>query len=82
MVHACGYTPYVGFIHSGSPLPFVYDISDIYKSQLCIDLAFKLSAELGGQYDRKRVSQAFREKVLEIDLLGRAADDIEYFLGG
>ncbi len=82
VVHACGYTPYVGFIHSGSPLPFVYDISDIYKSQLCIDLAFKLSAELGGQYDRKRVSQAFREKVLEIDLLGRAADDIEYFLGG
>ena len=27
-VHSMGYSPYVGFIHSGSPLPFVYDLSD------------------------------------------------------
>ena len=30
----------LSFIHSGSPLPFVYDLADLYKGELCVDLAF------------------------------------------
>jgi len=30
-VHSLGYSPHVGFIHSGSPLPFIYDLADLYK---------------------------------------------------
>src|SRR5699024_6332845 len=30
-VHSMGYSPHVGFIHSGSPLPFIYDLADLYK---------------------------------------------------
>ena len=37
-VHSMGYSPHIGFIHSGSPLPFVYDLADLYKEHLCIDL--------------------------------------------
>lgn len=33
-VHAMGYSPHIGFIHSGSPLPFVYDLADLYKEHL------------------------------------------------
>jgi len=29
-VHSLGYSPHIGFIHSGSPLPFVYDLADLY----------------------------------------------------
>ena len=33
-VYSMGYSPHIGFIHSGSPLPFVYDLADIYKENI------------------------------------------------
>ena len=42
-VHALGYSPHIGFVHSGSPLPFIYDLADLYKAELSIDLAFSLT---------------------------------------
>lgn len=47
-----GYSPHVGFIHSGSPLPFAYDVADFYKADVCIDLAFSLTHEYAGEYDK------------------------------
>ncbi len=82
VVHSMGYSPHIGFIHSGSPLPFIYDLADLYKEYLCIDLAFKLTREMAGVYEKMTVSNAFRERVIEMDLMGRAANDIEYLLGG
>jgi CRISP-associated protein Cas1 len=80
-VHALGYSPHIGFIHSGSPLPFIYDMADLYKEKLCIDLSFKLTLEMGGQYNKHKVASSFRERVIEMDLLGKIASDIEYVLG-
>lgn len=48
-VHGMGYSPHIGFIHSGSPLPFIYDLADLYKEDLCVDLAFSLTIGNGGQ---------------------------------
>lgn len=81
-VHALGYSPRVGFIHSGSPLPFVYDLADLYKEELCIDLAFKLTRELAGRYNKHKVADAFRQRVIEMDLLAKVGDDIAAVLGG
>lgn len=81
-VHGMGYSPHIGFIHSGSPLPFIYDLADLYKEQLCIDLAFSLTRDLAGRYDKNRVSAAFRQRVLDTDLLGRVGDDIQEVFGG
>ena len=50
-VHSLGYSPHLGFIHSGSPLPFVYDLADLYKGELCVDLAFSLTLSLAGRYN-------------------------------
>lgn len=75
-IHALGYSPHIGFIHSGSPLPFVYDVSDLYKETLCIDLAFDLTLKMAGRYNKHVVSEAFRSRVLESDLLGRIPNDI------
>lgn len=81
-VHSMGYSPHIGFIHSGSPLPFVYDLSDLYKEHLCIDLAFSLTRDLAGRYNKHKVSGAFRSRVIEMDLLAQVAVDIPELLGG
>lgn len=80
-VHSMGYSPHIGFIHSGSPLPFVYDLADLYKEHLCIDLAFSLTLEMAGNYNKHKVSAAFRQRVIETDLLGKIGSDIEQILG-
>ncbi|POZ50710.1 type I-E CRISPR-associated endonuclease Cas1e [Methylovulum psychrotolerans] len=80
-VHALGYSPHIGFIHSGSPLPFIYDLADLYKEQLCIDLAFALTLEMGGRYNKHKVANAFRKRVIDMDLLTIVAKDIEDSLG-
>lgn len=79
--HSLGYSPHIGFIHSGSPLPFIYDMADLYKAELCIDLAFHLTRELAGRYDKHKVAAAFRKRVIEMDLLAKYGEDIAAMLG-
>ncbi|MCD4813437.1 type I-E CRISPR-associated endonuclease Cas1e [bacterium] len=81
-VYSMGYAPHIGFIHSGSPLPFVYDLADLYKENLCIDLAFVLTLELAGKYNKAKVSSAFRKRVIEMDLLAKIGPDIKEMLYG
>jgi CRISPR-associated protein Cas1 len=81
-IYAMGYSPHIGFIHSGSPLPFVYDMADIYKEELCIDLAFSLTIKMGGMYNRHMVSEEFRKRVIETKLLEQTGGDIPYFING
>ncbi len=80
-IHSMGYSPHMGFIHSGSPLPFVYDLADLYKEHLCIDLAFALTLEMAGNYNKYNVADAFRQRVIEIDLLANIGPDIKQIFG-
>lgn len=80
-VYSMGFSPHIGFIHSGSPLPFVYDLADLYKEELCIDLAFKLTLEMAGEYNKYQVLTEFRERVLNMKLLEKINPDIEAMLG-
>lgn len=82
VIHSLGYSPHIGFIHSGSPLPFVYDMADLYKEHLCIDLAFAVTKELAGRYNKHVVSARFRERALQMDLLAQAVDDVQTLMGG
>jgi len=79
-IYSMGYSPHIGFIHSGSPLPFVYDISDLYKEYLCVDLSFALTLKMAGVYNRSQVSSEFRNRVLESDLLSKIGTDINQIL--
>jgi len=79
-VHSMGYSPHIGFIHSGSPLPFVYDLADLYKEKLCIDLAFALTVDMAGRYNKHKVAEGFRKRVIETDLLATIGADIEEIL--
>jgi CRISP-associated protein Cas1 len=80
-VHSMGYSPHIGFIHSGSPLPFIYDLADLYKQKVSIELAFSLTFEMAGYYDRHKIATEFRKRVIEMDLLGKIGPDIENILG-
>lgn len=81
-VHSMGYSPHIGFIHSGSPLPLIYDLADLYKEPLCIDLAFSLTRDLAGRYDKHKVSAAFRQRVIDMELLAKIGEDIRDMFGG
>lgn len=80
-IYSMGYSPHIGFVHSGSPLPFVYDIADLYKEELCIDLAFSLTVEMCGEYNKYKVAEEFRQRVIDSNILGRVGPDIKAILG-
>ncbi len=74
-----GYSPALGFIHTGKQLSFVYDIADLYKAEITIPLAFRLVAESADNL-HARVRAACREAFKEHRLLKRLLPDIEHVL--
>lgn len=52
-VLAAGYAPAIGFLHSGKPLSFVYDIADLIKFETVIPVAFKIAARKPQHPDRE-----------------------------
>lgn len=75
-VLAAGYAPAVGFIHTGKPLSFVYDIADIYKFETVVPAAFKVAAEAPPNAERA-VRLACRDIFRQTKLLERIIPDIE-----
>jgi CRISPR-associated protein Cas1 len=74
-----GYSPALGFIHTGKQLSFVYDIADLYKAEITIPLAFRSVAESKEKVEA-RVRTACREKFREVRLLERILPDIDSIL--
>lgn len=76
---SAGYSPGLGFIHTGKQLSFVYDIADLYKTQLTVPLAFRLTAESPLKIE-SRIRFACRDLFQRTQLLGRIVDDVERLL--
>ncbi|MBI4336992.1 MAG: type I-E CRISPR-associated endonuclease Cas1 [Chloroflexi bacterium] len=77
---SAGYSPALGFIHTGTMLSFVYDVADLYKADLTIPLAFKAAAE--GPQDLERwVRRTCRDLFYSQRLLGRIVPDLQQLLG-
>ncbi|MDR2218416.1 MAG: type I-E CRISPR-associated endonuclease Cas1e [Yokenella regensburgei] len=51
-VLAAGYAPAIGFVHSGKPLSFVYDIADIIKFDTVVPKAFEIARGVPAHPDR------------------------------
>ncbi|WP_369854554.1 type I-E CRISPR-associated endonuclease Cas1e [Candidatus Thalassolituus haligoni] len=75
-VLAAGYAPAIGFLHSGKPLSFVYDIADLVKFETVVPIAFKVAAKKPHQPDRE-VRIACREIFRSSRLLSRLIPLIE-----
>lgn len=78
-VLAAGYAPAVGFIHTGKPLSFVYDVADIYKFETVVPLAFRIAAKRPGNPEQQ-VRLACRDIFRETKLLERIIPGIEEML--
>jgi CRISPR-associated protein Cas1 len=76
---AAGYAPAVGFLHSGKPLSFVYDIADIFKFETVVPVAFRVAAKNPSQPDRE-VRIACRDVFRQSRLLKRIIPAIEEIL--
>jgi len=77
---SCGYSPTLGFIHTGKHLSFVYDIADLYKVEMTVPVAFEMSK--GDPKDlERRVRHRMRDTVREQRLLQRIVPDIQAALG-
>lgn len=76
---AAGYAPAVGFIHTGKPQSFVYDIADLFKSETVVPIAFRIAARKPAQPERE-VRLACRDSFRQTRLLERIIPTIEEVL--
>lgn len=72
---ASGYSPAIGFIHTGKLLSFVYDIADLYKAEILIPAAFRAAAASPSAVEGA-VRVAVRERMVEVRLLERVVRDV------
>lgn len=82
-VLAAGYAPAVGFLHTGKPLSFVYDIADIFKFETVVPEAFRIAGlHARGKLDKPvdmAVRHACRDAFRRTNILSRlipAIDDV------
>lgn len=75
-VLAAGYAPAIGFIHTGKPLSFVYDIADLFKFETIVPVAFQTAAQNPADAEQ-RVRLACREAFRSSRLLEKIIPTIE-----
>ena len=74
-----GYSAALGFLHTGRPLSFVYDIADIIKFDTVVPLAFQIAAQNPSDPERA-VRLACRDSFREAKLLKKLVPLIEEVL--
>lgn len=77
---ATGFSPGLGFIHTGKVLSFVYDIADLYKVDVTIPLAFAVAQE-GPRDLERRTRLLCRDVFFRRRLITRVVPDIQRALG-
>lgn len=78
-VLAAGYAPAVGFIHTGKPLSFVYDIADLVKFDTVVPVAFQTAAKEPANPERE-VRLACRDSFRQTHLLKKLIPLVEEVL--
>ncbi len=80
VIAACGFSPGLGFIHSGYGLAFVHDIADLYKMDVCVPLAFAAAAGPESKLEAQ-VRRTCRDRFFEMRILERIVPDTQRVLG-
>lgn len=83
VVHAAlvsaGYSAALGFVHTGRPLSFVYDVADLYKMELAVRVAFSVAAKPPANPERE-VRKRCRSIFLKTNLMERILPDVDEVL--
>jgi CRISPR-associated protein Cas1 len=75
-----GFSPGLGFVHTGKNLAFVYDIADLYKVDITVPIAFRTVKAAPRELDTA-VRRACRAEFRRTKLLERIVPDIHRCLG-
>lgn len=81
VIVSMGCSPGLGFVHTGHERSFVYDIADLYKTEITIPVAFRIAAS-GCKDVGPATRRAVRDKVFVSHILDRCAHDIKHLLIG
>ena len=79
VISAIGCSPALGFIHIGHELSFVYDISDLYKADISIPVAFEITSKNPQDISRE-VRLRVRDEMVKAHLVERMVHDIKILL--
>ena len=85
-VLAAGYAPAIGFLHTGKPQSFVYDVADVFKFETVVPVAFRVAGQAqrrertaaGGPVRAVRIG--CRDRFRDSKLLNRLIPTIEEML--
>ena len=83
---AAGYAPAIGFLHTGKPQSFVYDVADVFKFETVVPVAFRVAGEAqrGKQPSAGdpvgEVRRACRDRFRKAGLLTKLIPSIEEML--
>ena len=75
-----GYSPGLGFIHTGKMMSFVYDIADLYKAETTIPVAFDIVTQSRTEPIEREARIRLRRVLRERRILKRIAGDIDFLL--
>lgn len=74
-----GYSPGLGFIHTGKQLSFVYDVADLYKVETTIPAAFEAIQKMKqGEEQKKQIRLTCRAYFANTHILSRIAQDLAW----
>ena len=73
-----GYSPGLGFIHTGKMMSFVYDIADLYKAETTIPVAFEIVTQPRTEPIDREARIRLRRVLRERRILKRIARDIDF----
>lgn len=76
-----GYSPGLGFVHTGKMQSFVYDVADLYKLETSVPVAFEVAFSHRTEDIERAVRLAMRRALRERRVLKRIAADLEYIFG-
>jgi CRISPR-associated protein Cas1 len=74
-IAALGYSPAIGFIHTGKQLSFVYDVADLYKIEVLLPAAFEAAANTSERVE-SAVRRALRARIQGTRMLERVSRDL------
>jgi CRISPR-associated protein Cas1 len=80
-IAAAGYSPALGFIHTGKALSFVYDVADLYKTETSIPAAFQAVASEESPLEGT-VRRTMRDVFRSSRLLARIVADLDLLTEG
>jgi CRISPR-associated protein Cas1 len=75
-----GFSPGLGFVHTGKALAFVYDVADLYKADVTVPIAFAAATGLLDGLE-SRVRRACRNAFRKTKLIERIVPDTQRVLG-